>query len=188
MHYFQNAGCTPENRLATASETLAIFLSQTLSQQTEMRPALRQLCVQVSCAIHSHSSVADHFQDVSLITRNGKLMGVKLNMTVPHFEHPEIVFKSCYAFAHNCARLTASEILREGVDRPSAAQFPDWLYTSGFIVVPKYVKITRQLHTLRHNRRCFVKQASIATARTRLDRFVYTGKREIVNPIISPSV
>lgn len=80
MHYFQNAGCTPENRLATASESLAIFLSQTLSQQTEMRPALRQLCVQVSCAIHSHSSVADHFQDVPLITRNGKLMGVKLNM------------------------------------------------------------------------------------------------------------
>ena len=74
-----------------------------------MTPALRQLCVQLSCAIHSHSSVADHFQDVSLITRNSKLMGVKLDMTAPHFEHPEIDYKSCHALAHNCAKVSAAE-------------------------------------------------------------------------------
>ena len=154
-----------------------------------MTPALRQLCVQFSCAIHSHSSAADHFQDVSLITRNSKLIGVKLNMTVPHFEHPEIDYKSCHAFARNCAKVTAAEILREGVVRPSAAQFPDCLLLD-FIVVPKYVKIAPQLHKLTHNLRRFVTQVVkyIATTRTRIDRFVYTGRGEVVNPIISPSV
>ena len=154
-----------------------------------MTPALRQLCVQLSCAIHSHSSVADHFQDVSLITRNSKLMGVKLNMTAPHFEHPEIDYESCHALAHNCAKVSAAEILREGVVRPSATQLPDCLLLD-FIVVPKYVKIAPQLHKLRRNLKRFVKQVVkyIATTRTRIDRFVYTGRGEVVSSIISPSV
>ena len=129
--YFQTAGYTPKNRLTTISESFAIFLQQTLSQQIEMTTPLRQLCVHLSCAICSHSSVAEHFQDVSLISHNGKLLGIKLHMNVPQIEHVDIDFKSCYAFAHNCARLTAAEI-REGVIRPSATQYPDWLYTSGF--------------------------------------------------------
>ena len=130
--YFQTAGYTPENRLTTISESFAIFLQQTLSQQIEMTTPLRQLCVHLSCAICSHSSVAEHFQDVSLISHNGKLLGIKLHMNIPQIEHVDIDFKSGYAFAHNCARLTAAEILREGVIRPSATQYPDWLYTSGF--------------------------------------------------------
>ena len=130
--YFQTAGYTPENRLTTISESFAIFLQQTLSQQIEMTTPLRQLCVHLSCAICSHSSVAEHFQDVSLISHNGKLLGIKLHMNIPQIEHVDIDFKSGDAFAHNCARLTAAEILREGVIRPSATQYPDWLYTSGF--------------------------------------------------------
>ena len=130
--YFQTVGYTPENRLTTISESFAIFLQQTLSQQIEMTTPLRQLCVHLSFAICSHSSVAEHFQEVSLIQHQGKMMGIKLHMNVPQVEHVDIDFKSCYAFAHNCARLTAAEILREGVIRPSATQHPDWLYTSGF--------------------------------------------------------
>lgn len=98
-----------------------------------MTTPLRQLCVQLSCAILSHSAVADKFQDVSLVTRNGNLLGVQLHMKVPQIENADIEFKSCYAFAHNCARLTAAEHFREGVIRPSATQYPDCLlYTSGF--------------------------------------------------------
>ena len=95
--YFQTAGYTPENRLTTISESFAIFLQQTLSQQIEMTLPLRQLCVHLSCAICSHSSVAEHFQDVSLISHNGKLLGIKLHMNVPQIEHVDIDFKSCYA-------------------------------------------------------------------------------------------
>ena len=132
VRYFQTVGYVPENRLTTASESFSIFLQQTLSQQTTMTTPLRQLCVHLSCAICSHIAVAEQFQEVSLISHNGKLLGIKLHMNVPPIEHADIEFKSCYAFAHNCAQLTAAEILREGVIRPSATQYPDRLYTSGF--------------------------------------------------------
>ena len=69
-----------------------------MSEQIETTTPLRQLCVHLSCAICSHSSVAEHFQDVSLISHNGKLLGIKLHMNVPQIEHVDIDFKSCYAF------------------------------------------------------------------------------------------
>ena len=62
-----------------------------------MTTPLRQLCVHLSCAICSHSSVAEHFQEVSLIKHHGKLLGFKLHMNVPQIEHVDIDFKSWYA-------------------------------------------------------------------------------------------
>jgi len=186
VRYFQTVGYVPENRLTTASESFSIFLQQTLSQQTTMTTPLRQLCVHLSCAICSHSAVAEQFQEVSLISHNGKLLGIKLHMNVPPIEHADIEFKSCHAFAHNCAQLTAAEILR-GVIRPSAAQYPDWPYTSGF-VAPKYIVITHRRHTSPHKLRHFEKLVNIVIIRTISDRFVYMERREVVSPIILPSV
>ena len=132
LQYFRKSGYNLETRVTPVSESFASFLQQQVSQMTEMTSHLRQLCTQLGCAICSHSSVADQFEDVSLITHNGQLLGVKVQMRVPQIEHVDLEVKSTYAFAHNCACLTAVEILREGIIRPSATQYPDWLYTSGF--------------------------------------------------------
>ena len=130
--YFRKSGYRLETRITPVSESFASYLQEQVSQMTEMTRPLQLLCTQLSCAICSHSSVADQFEDVSLITHNGQLIGVKVQMKVPHIEHVNMEIKSTYAFAHNCACLTAVEIIREGIIRPSATQYPDWLYTSGF--------------------------------------------------------
>ena len=57
-----------------------------------------------------------------------------------------------------------------------------------FIVAPKYVVITLRRHTLQHKLRHFEKLVSIVIIRILSDRFVHTERREVVSPIILPSV
>ena len=148
-----------------------------------MTSHLRQLCTQLGCAICSHSSVADQFEDVSLITHNGQLLGVKVQMRVPQIEHVDLEVQSTYAFAHNCACLTAVEILREGIIRPSATQYPDWLYTSGFycraeICQDLSLQSYAQAQTL-----AFKKAKKYSNFQNPFRPFM--GRREVVNPSTS---
>jgi hypothetical protein len=122
-------------RLETASVHFAEYLQTTVSKHIAKHIAvtdsIAKLCHELSKTVLSHDVVSMMFSNVDIIKNRNQIVGVKLCMSSPTVNLSQYDIKSSFAFAHNCARLTSVEILREGLIRPSATE-PPWMYTPSF--------------------------------------------------------
>ena len=131
--YFDRSTYLQDDILLTAAQPFALFLEQEVAKLTTDLPStLKQLCLTISNVVNTHDLVGTMIDRVSVIKKDGKMIGIRLDMQTSQPKRTHVDFQSQYAFARNCATLVAADILREGLVRPSSTHFPDWLYTAGF--------------------------------------------------------
>ena len=186
--YFQTAGYTPENRLTTISESFATFCNRHWVNKLKWQ----HLCVNYACTLVVRFVPIVPLLNISRTCHWSVTMGdcwesnciwifLKLNMWT-------LILNPVTLLLTIVRNLLLQKFFEKVSFAPVLHNTRIRFILQAFIVAPKYVVITLRRHTLQHKLRHFEKLVSIVIIRILSDRFVYTERREVVSPIILPSV